>query len=65
MESSTLTNGQNSQQCQCLQPSISSNGDLHCYTTSSSLESKQQLVVLLEHAGLISTSMWQFLYVHS
>ena len=48
---------------QCLQPSISSNGDLHCYTTSSSLQSKQQLVVLLEHAGLISTSMWQLLYI--
>ena len=37
---------------QCLQPSI-----------SSTLESKQQLVVLLEHAGLVSTSMWQLLYI--
>ena len=48
---------------QCVQPSISSTGDLHCYTTSSSLESKQKLVILLEPSGLISTNMWRFLSI--
>ena len=48
---------------QCVQPSISSTGDLHCYTSSGSLESKQKLVILLEHSGLISTNMWRFLSI--
>ena len=62
---STLTNGLNSQQWyfSASTPVYPALVTFSATPRPAHLESKQKLVILLEHSGLISTNMWQYLNI--